>query len=95
MHKNHKSAHCFLANKFAEAFLKIRYTLDAIKCTLVTTLLYEFWVRSLVKGNGRENPLQKKMATFSSILAERISWTEKPGGPQSLELQRNETQLGD
>ena len=47
-----------------------------------------------VPSLGLEDPLEKEMVTYSSILAERISWTEKPGGPQSLELQRNETQLG-
>ena len=31
---------------------------------------------------------EKEMATYSSILAWRIPWTEEPGGPQSLELQR-------
>ena len=34
------------------------------------------WVQSL----GREDPLEKGMATHSSILAWRIPWTEKPGG---------------
>ena len=29
---------------------------------------------------GREDPLEKKMATHSSILAGKIPWTEKPGG---------------
>ena len=33
---------------------------------------------------GRENPLDKEMATHSSILAWRIPWTEEPGGLQSL-----------
>ena len=37
---------------------------------------------------GRENPLDKEMATHSSILAWRIPWTEEPGGLQSLGLQR-------
>ena len=36
----------------------------------------ETWVRSL----GQEDPLEKEMATHSSILAWRISWTEEPGG---------------
>ena len=42
------------------------------------------WVRSL----GREDPLQKRMATHSTIVAWRIPWTEKPGGLQSTGLQR-------
>ena len=36
---------------------------------------------------GWEDPLEKGMATHSSILAWRIPWTEKPGGLQSMELQ--------
>ena len=44
----------------------------------------ETWVRSL----GWEDPLQKEMATHSSILAWRIPWTEKPGGLQSIGFQR-------
>ena len=37
---------------------------------------------------GWEDLLEKGMATHSSILAWRIPWTEKPGGPQSMGLQR-------
>ena len=37
---------------------------------------------------GREDPLEKEMATHSSILAWRIPWTEEPGGLQSTGLQR-------
>ena len=37
--------------------------------------MQDTWVRSL----GWEDPLEKKMATHSSILAWRISWTEEPG----------------
>ena len=33
---------------------------------------------------GREDPLEKEMATHSSILAWRIPWTEEPGGLQSM-----------
>ena len=44
----------------------------------------ETWVQSL----GGEDPLEKEMATHSSILAWRIIWTEKPGGLQSMESQR-------
>ena len=41
--------------------------------------MWETWVRSL----GREDPLEKKMATHSSLLAWRIPWTEELGGLQS------------
>ena len=44
----------------------------------------ETWVRSL----GVEDPLEKGMATQSSIVAWRIPWMEEPGGLQSMGLQR-------
>ena len=37
---------------------------------------------------GQEDPLQKGMATHSSILARRIPWKDEPGGLQSTESQR-------
>ena len=42
------------------------------------------WVQSL----GQEDPLEKEMATHSSIFAERISWTGEPGRLQSMGSQR-------
>ena len=39
---------------------------------------------SLVQPLGQEDPLEKGMATHSSILAWRIPWTEEPGGLQSM-----------
>ena len=41
-----------------------------------------------VRSLGREDPLEKGMATHSSILAWRIPWTEEPGGLQSTGWQR-------
>ena len=35
---------------------------------------------TLVQPLGREDPLQKEMATHSNILAWEIPWTEEPGG---------------
>ena len=52
-----------------------------IKCL---PAMQETWVRSL----GWEDPLEKEMATHSSILAWRIPCTEEPGGLQSTESQR-------
>ena len=46
--------------------------------------MWETQVRSL----GWEDPLEKEMATHSSILAWRIPWTEKPSGLQSIGSQR-------
>ena len=41
-----------------------------------------------VQSLGQEDPLEKEMATHSSILAWRIPWTEEPGGLQSTRSQR-------
>ena len=46
--------------------------------------MQETWIRSL----GQEDPLEKEMATHSSILAWRIPWTEEPGRLQTMGLQR-------
>ena len=46
--------------------------------------MWEIWILSL----GWEDPLEKAMATHSSILAWKIPWTEEPGGLQSMGLQR-------
>ena len=46
--------------------------------------MQETWVQFL----GQEDPLEKEMATLSSILAWRIPWIGEPGGLQSMELQR-------
>ena len=43
-----------------------------------------------IPSQGRRDPLNKGMATHSSILAWRISRTEEPGGLQSMGLQRVE-----
>ena len=47
-------------------------------------VMQEMWVRSL----GWEDPLEKGMATYPSIPAWRIPWTEEPGGLQSMGLQQ-------
>ena len=50
----------------------------------------ETWVPSL----GREDPLEKEMATHSSTLAWKIPWTEEPGRLQSMGSQ-SRTRLSD
>ena len=68
----------------------ISYPLQFSWASLVAQLkrnppaMCETWVQSL----GWEDPLEKEMATHSSILAWRIPWTEEPGGLQSTGLQR-------
>ena len=66
-------------------------------------LKYLFWGASLVVQlvnnlpavqetqvwfQGWDDPLEKEMAAYSSILTWKILWTEEPGGLQSMELQR-------
>ena len=46
--------------------------------------MQETWVQSL----GQEDPLEKEMATHSSILAWKIPWMEEPGRLQNMGLQR-------
>ena len=46
--------------------------------------MWEIWVQSL----GREDPLEKEMATHSSIFTWELAWTEEPGGLQSAGSQR-------
>ena len=46
--------------------------------------IQETWVQSL----GQKDPLEKEMATHSSILSWRIPWTEEPGELQSMGSRR-------
>ena len=50
--------------------------------------MHETWVQSM----GQEAPLEKQMATHSSILAWRIPWTEEPGGLEAMGLQIDVTE---
>ena len=61
-------------------------TFHSLVAQMVKHLLtmWETWVQSL----GREDLLEKEMATHSSILAWKIAWTEEPGRLQSMGLQR-------
>ena len=59
-----------------------------IKNPPATRETQETWVLSL----GWEDPLEKKMATHSSILAWGIPWMEEPGGLQSTGSQRDTTE---
>ena len=45
-------------------------------------------VKKISQSLGQEGPLEKEMATHSSIHAWRIPWTEEPGGIQSVRSQR-------
>ena len=49
------------------------------------------WIQSL----GQEYPLEKEMATNSSILPWEIPWTEEPGRLQCMGSRKNRTRLSD
>ena len=49
--------------------------------------MWETWVPSL----GQEDPLEKEMATHSTVLAWRIPWTEELGGLQSTGRKESDT----
>ena len=69
---------------------RIGYTLQYSWVSLVAQLVKNLpaMQKTRVRFLGREDPLEKEMATRSSILAWRIPWTEEPGGLQSIGLQR-------
>ena len=74
-----------LKNIFLNKIIYFIYVCTYISACLCERLKHlpairETWVRSL----GQEDPLEKEMATHSSILAWRILWREEPGGLQSL-----------
>ena len=76
--------------------LKPRYI--CVSLNILGAYLVTQWVKNLptmqetwVQSPGREDPLEKEMATHSIILAWRIPWTEEPGGLQSLGLQESDT----
>ena len=59
------------------------------QCVLIVSGVYQSEsVIHIHTSLGWEDPLEKGMATHSSILAWRIPWTEEPGGLQSMGLQR-------
>ena len=62
------------------SFLQVSLVVQTLKNL---PAVQETWVRSL----GREDPLEKRLATYSSILAWRIPWIEDSGGLQSMESQ--------
>ena len=59
--------------------LPLQYSWASLVAQLVKnqSVMWETWVQSL----DWEDPLEKRMATHSSILVWRISWTEEPGRP--------------
>ena len=65
---------CWLNTRPADLLLRISITGGSVVKN--TPAKQEMWVRSL----GREDSLEKEMATHSSIFALEIPWTKEPGG---------------
>ena len=68
-----------------ELSIKYKHTSVSLASLVAQTVknplaMQETWVQSL----GREDPLEKEMATHSSVFAWKIPWTEEPGGLQSM-----------
>ena len=75
---------------WAMAHLHLVSTREATRASLVARLVKNLPTvqETRVQSLGWEDPLEKEMATHSSILAWKISWTEEPGGLQSMGSQR-------
>ena len=71
----------------------LQYSLAFLVAQTVKHLsaMQEIWVLSL----GQEDPLEKEMATHSSILAQETPWPEESGGLQSIGSQKSQTQFSD
>ena len=75
-----------------------RRTFVVFYCILIRASLIAQLVKNLpakqetqVQSLGQEDPLEKEMATHSSILACRIPWTEEPSRLQSMGSQESDT----
>ena len=74
------------------AKIQTRLTLILSSKLIAITLYAIYLVSQMVKSlpamqETQEDPLEKEMATHSSIPAWEIPWTEEPGGPKSMGLQ--------
>ena len=74
----------------ADSIKKERNSIWGNWASLVTQLVKNLPAVEETRGQslGWEDPLEKEMATHSSILAWKISWAEEPGGLQPMESQR-------
>ena len=69
------------SKEFSVAYMHFVFIAQVVKNL---PAMQETWVQFL----GQEDPLEKEMATYFSILAWRIPLTEEPGGLQSMGSQR-------
>ena len=78
------------SNYFPISFLAHYFLFDLIRSSLVAQMVKRLPImwETQVQLLGREDPLEKEMATHSSTLAWKIPWTEEPGRLQPMGLQR-------
>ena len=69
-----------------EYYLAIRWASRVAQSVEHLPTMWETWVQFL----GQEIPLEKEMATHSSISAWRTPWTEEPGGLQFMGSQESD-----
>ena len=62
--------------------------MDSTRWSLPVVKTLPAMLETRVQSLGREDPLEKEMATHSSVLAWRVTWTEEPGRLQSTGSQR-------
>ena len=72
------------SSNYGESLFLFMFTSLVVQRVKHLPSMQETWVQSL----GGEDPLEKEMATHSSIIAWKTPWMEKPDGLQSMELQR-------
>ena len=75
----------------ADAFLSTSGLLCGLSLVVQTVKNLLAMQETRVQALGQEDPLEKEIATLSSILALRIPWTEEPSGLQSLGSQESDT----
>ena len=81
------------ASQVSSPLVFIQTYLVFVECSLVAQTVKRLPAmrETRVQSLGGDDPLEKGMATHSSILAWENPWTEEPGGLQSVGLQKNQT----
>ena len=84
------SAILFISPNIADFYFSVLDTTNTPWASLVTQTVKNLpaMQETRVQSLGREDPLEKGMATHSGVLAWKIPWTEEPGRLQSIESQR-------
>ena len=90
---NRKQTYGYQKGKAGQRYIRnlgLTDTYHYVWASLVTQMVENLpeMQKTQVQSLGPEDPLEEEMATHSSILAWNISWTEEPGGQQSMGSQR-------